>query len=340
MEHVLASANAWALALFNQHLDPASRLAVARASKGCWQCALEVAEQATVTLLAHGALADAAWQARLAAAGRVLAARGPPPDSSADGECLRGTTLVLRIPTPHPSALQAALSLPSLAGRAVTALKVLHYKYPVVLECAPWPQPPAPVFSSVRSLTVKHLSSPLPPPDQLPNLRELVVHLSIEPRRDGPDPVFARLTEVRCASVGRYLSQITALSVYEEHDLGQIVPWSFILSTRSDTLTTLVTDTTRQDLMLPLLPRVCPRLQRLSCFTCALGSGVSQTSWELKEYSMESTWGEAKASDLATWPSTPGGLQIKPRADGVVRIAFEIAGRQVRGLHYWAHSLA
>ncbi len=101
---VAAIARAWAKDLVRR-LDGPARLALYQSSSASRSLVLETAQQATVTLRARAGLRRAAWQRRLARAEHDLAERGP-----------GTTTIMLRVPTPHPTALQSVLSLSEPVG--------------------------------------------------------------------------------------------------------------------------------------------------------------------------------------------------------------------------------
>ncbi len=91
---------AWGLALFSA-LDPAARLAVFRTSTQCRLFAIQASEQFSVSLLAYGSLSQADWWSRQARAEGALAVRGQG----------RSTALILRLPTPSPTALAGITGL-------------------------------------------------------------------------------------------------------------------------------------------------------------------------------------------------------------------------------------
>ncbi len=241
-----------------RHLDPESRLALFRSSRACRQCALEAADQLTVTLLAHSGLSEAEWQRRRASAEQALAVRGPQ----------RNTKLLLRLPTPNPAALQSILSVSEAAGRAVTELEVVQLpSSPLRTEgiYTPWLQALPAAFPNLHTLSVSHLCGCLPPPAQMPHLRELHVHLC--PGSGTPsEPSEASTVVYQCASIAEYLPQLTALSVRRYYDRdGMYVPWPTVFTHTSHTLTHFAITDSLSDSILRLLLAKTPALTHLEC---------------------------------------------------------------------------
>lgn len=325
---MLATASAWALAVL-RHLDPRSRLNLARASRGCWLWALQSSPRRTASLLAHSGLSEPAWQARFAAVRQALADRGV---AAGPGATAGSSKIVLRVPTPHPAALQAVLSLSPAGGSAVTEVEVCQNSYSVPGmsqdTAAPWPNPPAPLCATLHTLTLKHMCAPLPEPSLMPSLRVLHAHLW---GKADDEAALRRAVSARCASIGRFLPQLTAVGVYT-HSMGRLrVPWDTILSsaTHTTTLTTLTTTSSNVDEMLPLIVQHAPNVQRLSCYARELDPEMSADEWGVGELVCVDSSSAILADNLATWPQSPNGLRLVQEGGGAMRMKFFVDGPQV-----------
>ncbi len=317
---LLATTQAWGDALLRQ-LDGPSRLQVFRVSRALQLWVLQSAPQATVTLLAYSGLSEDTWQRRLALAEQALATRGP-------GQ-RQNTKVVLRIPTPHPTALQSTLSMAEAARQCYAALEVQQYDYPTTAgpDAAPNPlQPwPAAVPLPIHTLILKHMCGPLPSPALLPQLRELRVQFSLSSRG---------ALRQRCASIAPFLPQLSSLSLERYFDRD----WSVLFGSRvSTSLKHFATDAILTDTLLQLLLKYAPQLEQLSCARVMLtpnGAFRDQT-WVVRELACEE-WclnyaGRAGVADL---PKSPQGLTLMQGPGRLSYITvfdmdFHIVGRQV-----------
>ncbi len=319
-------ARAWAKDLVRR-LDGPERLALYQSSRASRSLVLETAQQATVTLRARAGLGEAAWQRRLARAEQDLAERGP-----------GTTTIVLRVPTPHPTALQSALSLPEPASRSVTALKVLQYDYPSTADSntvqgAPQPWPAADTFP-IRTLHLNHMCGPLPSPALLPNLRELQVHLWAGCWLTKHTAQVTRTFQVRCASIAPFLTQLESLSVMGCWHTSHVITWEAVFgSTVSTSLRQFETDIrspSQTSQIIPLLITHAPQLEQLSCPLAEAGDASSATSggtWALKRFVCRYV---REASKLASLPATPAGLTLLPAGARGLTLEFKVHSAEVR----------
>ncbi len=322
LEDVAAIARAWAKDLVRR-LDGASRLAFYQSSRASRSLVLETAQQATVTLRARGGLSEAAWQRRVARAEQDLSERGP-----------GTTTIVLRVPTPHPTALQSVLSLSEPASRSVTALKVLQYDYPSTagsdtVQGAPQPWPAADSFP-IRTLHLNHMCGPLPSPALLPHLRELQVQLWVGSTRDKYQAPIQRTLKVRCTSIAPFLTQLESLSVMGCINTSAIIAWPRVFGRQvSTSLRQFETDIHAPDQIIPLLIMHAPQLEQLSCPLAEpvhATSAISGETWALKRFVCRYA---REASELVTLPATPAGLTLLPAGATTLEVDFELHSDEV-----------
>ncbi len=375
LPEVLATASAWGLAL-TKHLDQRSRVSLARASRGCWLWALEATPQVTVTLSAHSALTESAWQARLAAATQALADRGADPRLA---ETARGTKLLLRVLTPKPAAVRSVLTLPPAAGKAVTELEVQRYSYPAPSKPHPsttttanpppqsltpttaGPQSPPPLFTftNLHTFTINPMTTPLPNPALLPSLRELHVHLWLgrQGMCEADRAAVVNSVVAQCVSIGEYVWQLTTLGMFGQGGGGAFIYWPDIFPTTTNTLTSFTSTCGGRQQMLREVLRAAPSLQCLGCHTHRMEQGFSDRVWPIRElrclglHRIEASLSEeqtqererwCKASDLALWPQSAGKLRLMPYEGDTLYIDFDVVDDQVRNrcgdTHTHAHT--
>ncbi len=321
---MLITAEPWGYALFAA-LDGRSRLALAHTSPDFRHWVLTAAAHATISLLAYGGLSEAAWQRRFARAQQALALRAQ--HGRADN------TLVVRVPTPSPAALQALRSIPASAGSAVTGLQLLQNQSysgtgPSEGVHTLWLRGVGAAFPNLRSLRVSRLAGCLPHPTHLSHLIELQVCLcpaevlTGQAAAAGPEPAAGPGIEQLIDSIAPFVPQLTTLEITNH---GWHSFWPQLLTTTTTSLQRLAFDTFIDDQCVELICKRAPALQHISCPYCQLRSDFSSRTWSVRELRSTSS---LYAVDLANLPQSPEGLLLQP--DGRPGILHLTGEAQVR----------
>ncbi len=314
---VMASAGEWAVALIAL-LDPATRSTLSQTSTGLYQWVWEASPQATVTLLAYTGLTEEVWKQRMARAEHGLALRGPH----------RSNKLVLRLPTPNPEALQPILSVSQGVGRAVTELEVhqsFSWTSPTEGVRAPWLKALPAAFPNLRTLRINRLCGCLPPPAQLPHLRDL--HVTLVEQTESRDP--ACTPDQICTSIAPYLAQITALSLLGDVPYGGLgIPWAKVFSGVTHTLTHLTKGGIIDQSLVQLLSTRAPALVRVSAESLY---PAENEIWPIRELCIDCTDGEVHLHFL---PLSLQGVTLLPDKWGRLRCRLCVSGPEVRGTAY------
>ncbi len=279
---------------------------------------LDTAEQLTVTLLSYGGLSQAAWQRRFARAEQALALRGPQ----------RNTKLLLRLPTPNPTAFQSILSISEAAGRAVTNLEVQQVRSSAEphegVHTASLRALPA-AFPNLRTLRIHRLCGCLPPPGLLPHLRE--VDATIRPQPAGAcQPHQGRTANQLFESIAPYLPQLTTISISiksEDYD------WSQLFKSTSKTLHRFRTSELASPALLRCLRTHAPALEYFLASWGAEGAGDhSQGTWAVRELGV---WfsGAVCAKHLAQLPHSPHGLMLQAVEGPTLSLSFDMCASVV-----------
>ncbi len=305
----------WESDFYERQLDARSRLRLSQASKGCQAWVWGAADRATVTLRASSATSAAACATQQARAEQRLAQRAG-----------RSNAVMLQMSSFSDAAVQSLLSLAPAAGSAVTELSVQ------LPECAwfyngrgplhtPWVSQLPAAFSNLRTLRINCVRGCLPTPSLLPNLREL--HLTAKPVYG--DESLAQCTgSAMYASISPYLQQIHTLGI------NGIIWWEEVITTVTRTLRVLESDDHLTDVLVGLLCKQTPKLERLACggfcFEDFTGEHA-QSEWSVREFKKSSY----DAEQLAVLPRSPGGV-LRLLADGGehISIDFRIAEPEVR----------
>ncbi len=322
---VIATAQAWGVDLI-RHLDSPTRTRVFKSCRALQQFVLQSAPQATVTLLAYDGLSEAVWQRRLARAEQALITRGP-------GQ-RRGTKVLLRIPTPHPTALQSILSMSEAASQCYAALEVQQYDYPTAAGPNAAPNPPQPwpavVAPHIHTLILNHMCGPLPSPALLPQLRELQVHVWADHRWpvDTGRAESRRRVEGYCASIAPYITQLTSLTVLDAGGAAGTNPWPALFgSTVSTSLKHISSDFSQVDQILQQLLQRAPRLERVGLSVGSVKDTFSDKTWSVTELVCHFVY---RADELVSLPSTQTELTVRAAGTDELDIFFDVVGRQVR----------
>ncbi len=299
-------------------LDVSTRATLLRSTSDSRQLLLQAEGKATLTLRAHGGLSAVAWQSRLRQAERDLVARGQP----------RRTKLVLQLATPNAAAVQALLG--SSVGGHITELAVrqgLKQAYNATDLPVPWLHQLPHSFPNITTLHLEYIYNPLPPPDQLPHVKEISIVTCITKVRGVNGPTAAELASgpvgQLCASVGAYITRTTHLSITDEVQAPYTpLPWSLIFPAPTTTLHTLHTNLLLGNTLMQQLRVNVPELKHLTCMGPHWGSEWApggndqlsdehvQAAWAVQD--MQCLARRVEAAALARLPRSAQGLRLKP----------------------------
>lgn len=322
---ILAASQAWGLATVRA-MDSRSRIAFAGASTECRQWVIEVSEHATVSLLSHGGLHDAAWQRRLAHAERTLQAR------AAAGR--QSNRLICDLRTPNSTSLQSFLGLSQQAACAVAGLVVRQQRRSGGVRVQGvhtlWLQALPAVFASLCTLRIDWLEGCLPLPPLLPHLRELSAVLVWDADlADSDDSAAAGepedISDV-IASIAPYLTQLTSLD-FKTNSMNDLSDeWRELFATSTTTLQRLSTDCELTDTLCELLCTRAPSLTQLGFFLTPEDFDPSRCehTWSVTEVICDYPYPEQL-------PQSPaGGLAMYPGDNSRLSWSFSLSGLQVR----------
>lgn len=298
---------AWLEAFEAQHVDSAVLLGLFTSCRAGRAWSLTHARRATLRL----DTADKLWrnpspdqlQRQLAAAAQALATRGARP-----------TALHVLIDDNErsASALQfLSAQLQGTAGSGITELTVTgpeRLGEAAVARCSAalhsFLQHAAAHLPALTTLTLKSCACVLPPPQTLPSLTSLVLHMPVQREPYAPESRDIVLIDPNpfFRSVSTYLPQLTALTIDDYfHYLMSIYDavdaWHLLFrNNTTHTLRELSTDSSLSDWLVRLLVDHAPGLERLSV-------------WELDEYGFNQgsrQWGVRKLTTrLQVGPLAP-----------------------------------